>query len=120
MTGLGRIPESELVTRVSQLDVTAGYDIASFDGDRPTIMHNRFIEVKASRQHRIRFFWSANEYEKAKVLGDQYWIYFLGNYDGKIHLNIEPVMIQNPIRRIETYSEFTLKATKYVVERIGD
>lgn len=115
---LERIPEAQLVQRISQLDAGAGYDIVSFDGNIASLTHNRFIEVKASRQGSVRFYWSLNEYEKAKELGDQYWIYFVGNFEGNKRSAIKPIMIQNPVRRIEELSEFSIRATKYIVEKI--
>jgi hypothetical protein len=116
LKNMGRTPESELVRRISQLDVTAGYDIASFDGNTAEIIHNRYIEVKASKQGKVRFYWSLNELEKAKELGNKYWIYFLGNFGTHNQENVEPIMIQNPANVIANSSKFIFKVVKYLVE----
>ncbi len=112
---LGRVPESELVRRISQFDVNAGYDIASFNGDIPSLEPDRFIEVKASQQKAIRFYWSSNEYEKAILLGDTYWIYFIGNFKEKQN-EITPIIIQNPVKRIPEVTEFRMHVAKYIIE----
>lgn len=116
LLNMGRSPESELVKRISQLDVSAGYDIASFDGETPSFTHDRFIEVKASKQGKIRFYWSSNEYEKAKELREQYWIYFIGKFGNVQQGEIEPVMIRDPVKRIEELSGFSIRVDKYVIE----
>jgi hypothetical protein len=68
LRSLGREVEAELVRRISQLDVGAGYDIESFDGSEPPLGFDRFIEVKASTRSEMRFFWSANEHRIAQTL----------------------------------------------------
>ncbi len=58
------------VIRVSDDDVTAGYDILSFEttGDR------RHVEVKSSAGPRVWFIWTKNEYEVSFHLENSYWI----------------------------------------------
>ena len=62
------------VARISDDDVTAGYDVLSFEttGDR------RYIEVKSSAGPRAWFIWSRNEYEVARELEHSYWIAWVG------------------------------------------
>lgn len=119
LLSLGRIPEMDLVRRVSPLNASAGYDIESFNGDIPSFTNDRFIEVKASKQNKIRFYWSLNEYEKAKELGDKYWIYFLGDFK-KNKTDIVPVMIRNPAKRIPELKNLNIYVVKYIVEAIND
>ncbi len=63
---------------ISQINVKAGYDIRSCElesseGD-PII---RYIEVKAVSLTDFKFFWSRNEIEIAKKLGERYYLYLL-------------------------------------------
>ncbi|MBD5484393.1 MAG: DUF3883 domain-containing protein, partial [Lachnospiraceae bacterium] len=58
-----RITNLELASKIriiSDVDVTAGYDIISFDSNQST-RYDRYIEVKATSKN--GFFWSVNEYE---------------------------------------------------------
>lgn len=65
---------AEDVQLVSVCDVSAGFDIASFnvDGSR------RLIEVKSSAGPRDSFFLSANELAAARTHRDAYWIAWVG------------------------------------------
>ncbi len=114
---LSRFPEANLVKKISQLDVSAGYDIISFDGENPGIIHDRFIEVKASRQGEVRFHWSINQYNQARLLGLKYWIYFIGNLSGNQQIDVMPIMIQNPVQKMDTFSELTIRPSGFIVER---
>lgn len=74
-----RLPASlrSKIRIISSIDVTAGYDIVSFEsGDSLEI--DRFIEVKAIN-HEKQFFWSQNEYEVAKLKGNSYYLYLVSN-----------------------------------------
>jgi hypothetical protein len=117
---LERMPEADLVRRISHLSVGAGYDIESFDGDSPGLAHDRFIEVKASKQNQMRFYWSFNEYKKATILGNQCWIYFVGNFQKEDQENIIPVMLQNPVNKIPELAELNIRVAKYIVEETKD
>ena len=100
LDSLGCSAEATLVRRISQLNVGAGYDIESFDGDRPLFDYDRFIEVKASRRARLRFYWTANERRAAERLGERYWIYFVGGFRSAQGDQIEPIMIRDPADRL--------------------
>src|SRR5204863_9063094 len=65
---------AEGVFRISEDDVTAGFDILSFDvsGKR------RKVEVKSSAGPREWFMLSANEYRIACEEGNDYWIAWVG------------------------------------------
>ena len=58
---MGCHAQASLVRRISQLNVSAGYDIESFDGNKPLFDYDRFIEVKSSYGSELRFYWSENE-----------------------------------------------------------
>jgi len=62
-----------MVTRVSEFDVGAHYDIHSFEEDGSP----RFIEVKSSTNLHPTFVWSRYERAFAKSKGPAYWLYFV-------------------------------------------
>lgn len=103
--------EADLVVSVSSWDVAAGFDIKSFDGPSRTKIHDKFIEVKGSKNEDLRFFWSSNEIETAQKLQDKYWLYFVPQV-GQKYVNSSPVKFQNPIRSI-------LGSSKYKKEIMG-
>jgi len=63
-------PFLDLVTRISTINASAGYDILSFSSINAT-RHDRFLEVK-SFDKKPHFYWSDNEISKAKDLGNSY------------------------------------------------
>lgn len=65
----------EKVEHVSVKDVSAGYDIKSFELNKKQIV--RFIEVKAVSYDDYKFMWSRNEMEKAKIYRNSYYLYLL-------------------------------------------
>ena len=69
----------ERVEHTSQYDVSAGYDIKSFedyldDCNKPITI---FIEVKAVSIIDYKFYWTRNEIEKAKYYHKSYYLYLL-------------------------------------------
>ena len=84
------------VKRISEIDVTAGYDIVSANSPNSTVA-NRFIEVKAVSEN--GFYWSKNEYDIAKLLAADYYLYLvdLSKIDDD---NYEPDIIHNPVQHI--------------------
>lgn len=65
----------ESIRRISEADVTAGFDILSFDSHQ-SLVHDRFIEVKSFRDE-PHFHWSKGEMETAKELRGRYWLYLV-------------------------------------------
>ncbi|QQG48406.1 MAG: DUF3883 domain-containing protein [archaeon] len=110
---LGCVEEARLVIRVSTWDTAAGYDIKSFAGPSKTKRHDKFIEVKGSTRESLRFIWSANEIEKARVLKHHYWLYFVGGVAGKKSTSLRK--FQDPVRNILNSSKFDKKSTGFVV-----
>ena len=53
-------PLCENIKRISEIDVSAGYDIVSFNSSQSQKL-DRFIEVKAISNN--GFYWSKNEFE---------------------------------------------------------
>ena len=98
---LGCRLEAACVHRVSKVRVNAGYDIESYDGKSTGLTYDRYIEVKGSREPRVRFFWSHNEIEVAKTLGAKYWIYYQGGISVKDRAARNRVlMFQEPAKSI--------------------
>lgn len=93
--------EAKLVQRVSELDVESGFDIISFDRQSADLVPNRYIEVKGSREKNVRFYLTRNEIEKSRVLGQRYWIYFIGGIkeSNESHYNA-PILMQDPFSSI--------------------
>jgi hypothetical protein len=112
---LGHIIESESIQWVSKLNVSAGYDIRSFDARSKNLVHNRFIEVKGSARKTIHFFWSSNEIEAAKRLGDRYWLYYQPLRSLNSASNPEPIVIRNPYKNIWSNKNFKKKCTEYEI-----
>jgi hypothetical protein len=93
---LGRTDLAEVVLRISKTDVSAGYDIRSFNVDGTS----RYVEVKSSTGQRIRFEWSARERRKATRERQDYWIYFVPLADS-LPIDFCPiVLIRDPVARI--------------------
>lgn len=97
---VGRSDLSKLVIRISIEDVSAGYDIISFERDGSP----RLIEVKSSIGRAIRFEWSVREREVASENSSRYWIYFvpLSNILEKRTMPI--LMLRNPMTLIKSGS----------------
>jgi hypothetical protein len=77
LTGL-LTKESE-IEHTSLRNVMAGYDIRSFEGtlDSKNERVERLIEVKAVSINDYNFYWSRNEIEVARKLGEKYYLYLL-------------------------------------------
>ena len=88
----------EKIKRISKEKTDAGYDIASFDGQKISFIFDRFIEVKATTGNCSVFYWSENEIEKAKSMGEQYFIYLWVNFGKPNQRLLTP--IKNPYENI--------------------
>jgi hypothetical protein len=90
-------PKTESIQRISDYDVSAGYDVVSYDGP-DSVSYDRFIEVKSCTIDR-RFFWSKNEILQAKIKRTQYFLYLVN--PAKIRdAAYEPMIIQNPYENV--------------------
>ncbi len=119
LLGLGRKAEASLVSRISEIDAAAGFDIKSFDGTEPAYDYDRLIEVKSSTKLDIRFNLSSNEYEMAQQYGNRYWIYFCAGVDPRAPRLRHLVMIQNPFRKLEELG-FHVEPSEYVVYHMSE
>lgn len=86
-------PLLDLICRISDENVGAGYDIVSFEGV-DSYQHDRFIEVKSYSDH-PSFYWSRSEIGKAKELGNKY-ILFLIDRDQLENPDYSPTSIRGP------------------------
>jgi len=95
---LSNFPElAKKILHTSKKIVNAGYDIESYECDKPI---KRYIEVKAVHLDAPRFFWTLNEIQKSKELKDQYWLYLVP-YNGNGEFQKELIeRISNPYTTI--------------------
>lgn len=110
--------ESELVKVISFVDVGAGYDILSFNGETDSMEYDRFIEVKGSSEREVSFVLSRNEVEVSKKLGSKYWIYFIGDIDAESKSSSStPIMIQDPFTKIFKERLFSTECTSFLIRQ---
>lgn len=102
------------VKRISEIDVTAGYDIVSANSPNSTVA-NRFIEVKAVSEN--GFYWSKNEYDIAKLLAADYYLYLvdLSKIDDD---NYEPDIIHNPVQHIMENNLWLVEPQSYHIQKV--
>lgn len=112
--------QAELVKRISTINVSAGYDIESFDGTTDDIFPNRFVEVKATHGNEIRFYWSNNEIKVSKKLKNTYWIYMMTNFKEDAEQDIMPIMIQNPEHNIKKCDYLDMEAHTFLIKEIAE
>jgi len=107
LTGAGRNDLAQLVKKISDQNIAAGYDILSFDGRESDICHDRFIEVKGTTSSRILFYVSNNELDTARKLRDKYWIYCVLNI--KAIKSKKMIMIRNPYKTVFQNKNFIVE-----------
>jgi len=89
--------EAHCVRRISLVRANAGYDVESFDGITHDVNPDRYIEVKGTRGEDLRFFWTENEINIARILRNKYWIYFQGGINlANRQARNEPLMFRDP------------------------
>lgn len=79
---------------VAIYDTSAGFDIMSYEGEE-SVIHDRFIEVKAYSGQIPYFYWSRNEMQVSSEKGNQYYLYLV-NLDEIQKPSYVPTIIQNP------------------------
>ncbi len=90
-------PSIDGIQRVSEDDVTAGFDIESFN-DKESVFVDRFIEVKSYSENAI-FYWAQNEIRTAKELAEKYFLYLV-DCNKMSQLDYTPRIFQNPYQKI--------------------
>ena len=86
-------PLRDQIRRVSEGDVSTGYDIVSFASVH-SIRHDRFIEVKSHGERKV-FHWSRNEIATAREFGEDYALYLVDR-DRCEQAGYSPHMITGP------------------------
>jgi hypothetical protein len=86
-------PLLDQIRRVSEDDVSAGYDIVSFASVH-SIRHDRFIEVKSHAERKV-FHWSRNEIATALEFGEDYALYLVDR-DRCAQADYSPHVITGP------------------------
>ena len=103
------------VKRISDYDVSAGYDIVSFESNSSNA-YDRFIEVKCyiGSPH---FYWSENECDTAKIKGEKY-ILCLVDYNKINTPGYIPEYIRNPYNVLFSDSHWLINTASYHVQKI--
>ena len=107
-------PLNSKIKRISEIDVSAGYDIVSFQ----TATSNEpdcFIEVKAISAD-FGFYWSKNEYETAKLKGDSYFLYLV-QLSKTNDSDYSPTIIQNPVQSIMDSDLWYIESQSYYIRK---
>lgn len=111
-----RLPElAQKIKRISDFDVTAGYDIVSYENNE-TEHYDRFIEVKCYMGS-PHFFWSENESDVARIKADKY-ILCLVDYLRMGEPGYQPEFIRNPYETIFDSDEWLINASSYRIQKI--
>ena len=113
-----RLSSNSLIMRIrkiSDVDVSAGYDLISFENDLST-EYDRFIEVKAF-SNRKGFYWSSNELEVAKLKGRHYYLYLV-DLTKISNSDYIPVIISDPAKSVMKSSDWLVEPETYHVRRI--
>ena len=115
LQSLGRPDLAARVERISLQDVSAGYDINSFEKNE----HARLIEVKSSVGSQIAFEWSAGERAAAAKHGDAYYIYFVPFSFTLPELTSSVALLKNPVELIRTGRLLEQPSSTHVTEPTG-
>lgn len=111
-----RVPaKAYKIKRISDFDVSAGYDIVSFQSDSSTA-YDRFIEVK-SYLGNPHFYWSENESDTAKIKGKKY-ILCLVEYERITEPGYEPEFIEDPHEVIFKDDSWLVNTASYRIQKI--
>ena len=111
-----RLPgKAAQIKRISDFDVSAGYDIVSFEGADST-QYDRFIEVKCYLGSE-RFFWSENESDVAKIKGEKYCL-CLVDYEQMSNPGYVPEYISNPYAVIFDGDQWMVNPASYKIQKI--
>lgn len=104
------------IKRISVLDVSAGYDIISYNDFGSTTL-DRFIEVKTYKG-KPHFHWSANEIQTAKVRSSHYFLYLVDFNQISLPL-YEPIIICDPISYFENNTDWASTPESFFITKIS-
>jgi len=105
-------PNHENIKIISELDVSAGYDILSYQTDSSIIL-DKHIEVK-SYDDKESFYWSKNEIEEAKMKKNEYYLYLVNRSEMNIK-GYKPIMIKDPYKNILNDEKWKKTVEKYFI-----
>lgn len=100
------------IQKISDYDVSAGYDIVSFDSNDSENI-DRFIEVK-SFDGQESFYWSRNEIDVARIKKSEYYLYLV-NRSKMNGEGYEPTIIQNPYEHVLNNDAWNKRIEKYFI-----
>ncbi|HAM88486.1 MAG: hypothetical protein US83_C0004G0099 [Candidatus Falkowbacteria bacterium GW2011_GWC2_38_22] len=100
------------IEKISDYDVSAGYDIVSFESPESGIP-NRFIEVKCYTGE-PSFYWSRNEIDVARIKRDEYYIYLVDKNSLGVK-GYSPITIRDPHKNVFNDKQWNKRAEKYFI-----
>jgi len=101
LSRLGRRELCPLIQQISLVDMSAGYDIASFCGRGKEPEESIYIEVKGTKKSEVDLIWTRNERRVAAHMRNKYWLYIYTEVsirDGKAK---GPIRVKDPIKKLE-------------------
>ena len=101
---------SHYVKHVALSNAAAGYDILSVEAETPTDLTRRYIEVKAVSPASFQFYWTRNEVEVARLLGQFYYLYLVPVSASREIYKDRFVIISDPHTRVLGHED------KWVIE----
>ena len=104
--------QKKKIKQISEIDVSAGYDIISFHSESST--QRRYIEVKTFEGNN-HFHWSKNEIDSAKLRKHDYYIYLV-DYNKINEEDYVPTMIQDPYQEVFMQGKWSFSVDSYLVE----
>lgn len=107
-------PRFLAIKLVSKINVSAGYDIKSFLSIDSVVL-DKEIEVKSYSGGQPYFYWSRNEFERAKKSGDRYFLYLVDRtmMDAESY---NPIQIQNPYENLMMNPDWSTRIEGYYFE----
>lgn len=103
------------IKRISDFDVSAGYDIVSYNG-QDSVIYDRFIEVKCF-MGKPHFYWSENESDVARIKGEKY-VLCLVDYLRMGEEDYVPEYIVNPYEYIFSDDTWLVNTASYKIQKI--
>ena len=107
---LEKHPNLDKVKIISKIDVSAGFDIISYNKISSKKL-DRFIEVKSYRE-RVGFFWSKNEVEVSMSNESNYYLYLVNRAESN-ESRYSPIIIANPYKNVFEDSSWKKESQKW-------
>lgn len=115
LTRLEHHPQKGKIKQISIIDVSAGFDIISFEDASSKIL-NRFIEVKTYRG-KPHFYWSVNEIRVSKLRAEHYYLYLV-DFDKVSEPGYEPIIIPNPSEFFIDNEDWNITPDSFLYEHV--